>query len=83
MVFIEACESGSLFQNFDLKSLNIWALTATNATGPSYGTFCFPHDKVLGQNVYSCLGDMFSVSWMDFIEQNQKQLGHKTLEFFY
>jgi legumain len=44
VVFIEACESGSLFQNMNLESINIWALTATNATSPSYGTYCFPHD---------------------------------------
>lgn len=68
VVFIEACESGSLFQNMDLASINIWALTATNSTSPSYGTYCFPHDKVQGRNMFACLGDMFSVSWMDYLE---------------
>ena len=45
-VFLEACESGSMFHNVDLKSINIWAMTATNATTPSWGTYCYPHDTI-------------------------------------
>jgi legumain len=74
VIFIEACESGSLFADMDLQSINIWALTATNATSPSFGTYCYPHDLVNGTNMYSCLGDMFSVSWMQFLEENKKEL---------
>ena len=46
IIFLEACESGSIFENIDLKGMNAWALTATNATAPSWGTYCFPHDTV-------------------------------------
>lgn len=83
VVFIEACESGSMFENMNLESINIWALTATNATSPSYGTYCFPHDAVNDQNIYSCLGDMFSVSWMEFLEKNENLLQTHTLKQFY
>jgi legumain len=48
VIFLEACESGSIFQNIDLSTMNAWALTATNATAPSYGTYCYPHDVVRG-----------------------------------
>jgi legumain len=44
VIFLEACESGSIFENIDLESMNTWALTATNSTSPSYGTYCYPHD---------------------------------------
>lgn len=68
ILFIEACESGSLFVDIDLKSMNAWALTATNASYPSYGTYCYPHDKIEGNHMYTCLGDLFSVSWMEYLE---------------
>lgn len=83
VMFIEACESGSLFAHIDLESIGAYALTATNATAPSYGTFCYPHDMVKGQNLYSCLGDLFSVSWMDYLTQNKKVLSEKSMKSFY
>lgn len=83
VVFLEACESGSMFQNMRLEDINVWALTATNATSPSYGTYCFPHDAVNDQNLYTCLGDMFSVSWMEYLEKNERLLTSQTLHKFY
>jgi hypothetical protein len=35
-----------MFEHIDLASMNAFALTATNATNPSYGTYCYPHDVV-------------------------------------
>lgn len=82
-IFLEACESGSMFHDVDLASLNIWAMTATNATAPSWGTYCYPHDTVKDQNMMTCLGDLFSVSWMEFLENNQKSLDELTFEQMY
>ena len=31
VIYIEACESGSIFEGFDLNSLNIYAVTAANS----------------------------------------------------
>jgi len=83
VIFIEACESGSMFQNIDLASINAWALTATNATNPSYGTYCYPHEQINGTHMYTCLGDLFSVSWMEYLEQNEKMLQTMSLQEFY
>jgi len=83
ILFIEACESGSLFVDIDLEGMNAWALTATNATFPSYGTYCYPHDKLNGTHMYTCLGDLFSVSWMEYLEQNERKLGTLTLKQLY
>jgi legumain len=71
VIFLEACESGSMFQDIDLENMNAWALTATNSTAPSYGTYCYPHDMIGDENAYTCLGDLFSVSWMEYLDQNQ------------
>ena len=74
IIFIEACESGSLFANIDLGRYDAWALTATNATDPSFGTYCYPHDRIGDEHMYTCLADLFSVNWMDFVESNEQQL---------
>jgi legumain len=67
MVFyLEACESGSMFDNDQLASdSSVYALTATNASTSSWGTYCYPSDMVNGVHINSCLGDLFSVNWME------------------
>jgi len=62
--YLEACESGSMFE--DLPSdIKIYAQTASNAKESSWGTYCSPDDKVDGKSIMSCLGDLYSVSWME------------------
>jgi len=83
IIFLEACESGSIFKNIELDKVNAWALTATNSTSPSYGTYCYPHDLINGENLYACLGDLFSVTWMEYLENNKKALSSMSLKQFY
>eukprot|EP00439_Symbiodinium_sp_Y106_P074603 s75_g14.t1 len=64
MVFyMEACESGSMFPDLE-KDSKILAVTASNADESSWGTYCGDAAMVKGKNVGSCLGDLFSVNWM-------------------
>jgi legumain len=66
--YLEACESGSMFQ--DLKpDMGIYATTASNAKESSWGTYCSPDDKVDGKSINSCLGDLYSVKWMEDSDQ--------------
>jgi legumain len=64
-VYIEACESGSMFENILKTNLNIYAVSAANSHESSWGTYCSPDDKVDGKSLNSCLGDLFSVNWME------------------
>merc|ERR1711959_568642 len=64
LFYIEACESGSIFQNL-LKTPNVFAVTAANAHESSWGFYCPPLDKVQGKRIGSCLGDEFSIRWME------------------
>uniref|UniRef100_A0A7S3IIS0 Legumain prodomain domain-containing protein n=1 Tax=Strombidium inclinatum TaxID=197538 RepID=A0A7S3IIS0_9SPIT len=64
-VYIEACESGSMFENILEDNMNIYAVTAANSTESSWGTYCSPNDKVNGKKIKSCLGDLFSVNWLE------------------
>lgn len=61
--YMEACESGSMFAKLEADQ-NILAVTATNATTPSYATYCGKDAVVQGFNMKTCLGDLFSVNWM-------------------
>jgi len=68
VVYIEACESGSMFDGILAKDLNIYAVTAANPKEHSYGTYCFPDDAINGTNINTCLGDLFSVNWLENAE---------------
>lgn len=64
---MEACESGSMWTGFP-TNLNIYALSAANATESSWGTYCPGASDggsvVDGTDIGTCLGDLFSVNWM-------------------
>ena len=40
MIYVEACESGSIFEGLLSDGLNIYATTASNARESSWGTYC-------------------------------------------
>jgi legumain len=68
LFYLEACESGSIFNNL-LKAPNAKAVTASNPSESSWGWYCAGSgtggDMVDGKNIGSCLGDEFSVRWME------------------
>lgn len=53
-----------MFEGLLPKSLNIYAVTASNATEDSYATYC-PDFNNVSVTYDVCLGDRFSVSWME------------------
>lgn len=65
VIYIEACESGSMFENILADNINVYAITAANSDESSWGTYCPPDDMVNGVEINSCLGDLFSVNWME------------------
>lgn len=62
--YLEACESGSMFQNLPTNT-RIFATSAASASESSWGTYCSPDDVVDGKSIGSCLGDLYSVIWME------------------
>jgi len=63
--YLEACESGSMFQNLLPPNINIYATSASSPYESSWGCYCPPDDMVNGQELNSCLGDLYSVNWME------------------
>jgi legumain len=46
----------------------IYALSAANPTESSWGTYCPPNDKINGKSVGTCLGDEFSVTFLENVD---------------
>lgn len=85
VMYVEACESGSLFENILKKDINVYAVSAANSKESSWGTYCHPDDKVDGSHMGTCLGDLFSVNWMEDLDKamRKKKLGVETLDTQY
>lgn len=66
MVFyLEACESGSIFEGLLPEGLNIYASTAANAVESSWGTYCPGENPSPPPEYETCLGDLYSIAWME------------------
>jgi len=71
VLYIEACESGSLFYNDQLPdNINIYATTAANEKESSYACY---YDKK--RRTY--LGDVYSVKWME--DSDKEDLNEETI----
>jgi legumain len=46
----------------------VYAVSAANPTESSWATYCPPDDEVNGKHINACLGDEFSVNWMEDTE---------------
>ncbi|KAL3875923.1 hypothetical protein ACJMK2_033827 [Sinanodonta woodiana] len=72
MVFyVEACESGSMFNRLLPKDINVYATTASNPDESSYA--CYYDDKL-----ETFLGDVYSIKWMQ--DSDKEDLNTETLE---
>merc|ERR1711991_782936 len=61
--YLETCESGSMFEG--MTTPGVYALSASGPSESSWGTYCGSDAKVDGKSIGSCLGDLFSVNWME------------------
>ncbi|VAH49958.1 unnamed protein product [Triticum turgidum subsp. durum] len=65
IIYVEACESGSIFEGLMPRDHNIYVTTAANAEESSWAAYC-PGMEVPPPSEYkTCLGDAYSVSWME------------------
>lgn len=70
VVYIEACESGSMLENLLPENINVYATTASNAQESSYA--CYYDAK---RHTY--LGDVYSVVWME--DSDAEKIDEETL----
>ena len=77
-MYVEACESGSMFENILEDNLGVYAVSAANSHESSWGAYCSPNDAVNGVHVGSCLGDLFSINWME--DSDKAVMNDETLQ---
>ncbi|XP_075505765.1 legumain-like [Primulina tabacum] len=78
VIYVEACESGSLFEGMLPDNLNIYVTTASNAEENSWGTYCPGMNPPPPPEYITCLGDLYSVAWMEDSETHN--LKRETIE---
>lgn len=70
VLYIEACESGSMFEGLLESDMNVYATTASNGFESSWGVYCPGMDPSPPPEYMTCLGDLYSVSWMEDADSN-------------
>nr|XP_043628352.1 vacuolar-processing enzyme-like [Erigeron canadensis] len=78
VIYLESCESGSIFEGLLPTNLNIYVTTASNATENSWATYCPDDDAHSIPELNTCLGDLYSVSWTE--DSDSEDLRRETLE---
>ncbi|KAL8515777.1 hypothetical protein ACS0TY_014464 [Phlomoides rotata] len=78
VIYIESCESGSMFEGLMPENLDIYVTTASNAEESSWGTYCPGSNPPPPPEYMTCLGDLYSVSWMEDSESHN--LKRETVE---
>ncbi|KAH1048214.1 hypothetical protein J1N35_038998 [Gossypium stocksii] len=63
--YLEACESGSICEGLLPEGLNIYATMVANAVESSWGTYCPGEYPSPPPEYETCLGDLYSVAWME------------------
>mmetsp|Transcript_1459 Transcript_1459/g.2834 ORF Transcript_1459/g.2834 Transcript_1459/m.2834 type:complete len:427 (-) Transcript_1459:685-1965(-) len=63
--YVEACHSGSMFLDLS-ENENIYVVTAANPDESSYAAYC-PGETQQAVALGTCLGDLFSVTWLEEI----------------
>jgi len=78
--YLESCESGSMFDGLLPPSYSIYATTASGPDESSWGTYCPPDDLVDGTELNTCLGDLYSVNWMEDADTQTSKGMDETLQ---
>ncbi|KAI7749641.1 hypothetical protein M8C21_016624 [Ambrosia artemisiifolia] len=65
VIYVESCESGSIFDGLLKENMNIYVTTASNPDENSWGTYCPDMDPPPPPEYDTCLGDLYSVAWME------------------
>jgi len=68
-IYVESCESGSLFKDQLKPNINIYATTASDWNENSWACYC--------SSGSTCLGDCYSVNWME--DSDKEDIESETL----
>ncbi|TGZ71386.1 hypothetical protein CRM22_002691 [Opisthorchis felineus] len=72
VIYLEACESGSMFEDILPSNIGIYVTTAANSDESSWASYC--QDEVID----SCLADEYSHNWL--VDSEKHDLNQYTLD---
>lgn len=80
--YLEACESGSMFEPYSdqLAEMNIYTTTAANPRESSWAYYCGSQAKVRGKLIGSCLGDEYSIRFLEDVDDRSFDLAKETMQ---
>ncbi|KAH1150264.1 hypothetical protein GYH30_044343 [Glycine max] len=70
VIYMEACESGSMFEGILPNNIDVYATTAANTDEDSYGFYCPDLYPTPPPEYTTCLGDEYSISWLEDSDKN-------------
>lgn len=73
VIYVEACEAGSIFEGLLPKDWNIYVTTASNPEESSWATYCPGFHPSPPSEFDTCLGDLYSVAWMEDSDMHNAQ----------
>lgn len=65
VIYVEVCESGSIFDGFLFMGLNIYVIIVLDLDENSWGIYCFIMIFLFFLEFGICFGDFYSVFWME------------------
>ncbi|KAI3691666.1 hypothetical protein L6452_31467 [Arctium lappa] len=77
VIYVEASESGSIFQGMLPMDWNIYVTTSTNMYQTSYATYCPGTNPPPPAGFDVCIGDLYSISWLE--DSESEDLRNETL----
>lgn len=66
--YLESCHSGSMFYKTLPANINVYATTAAGPDESSYAYYCWEDAQVNGTDIGACLGDEYSIRWMEHVD---------------
>ena len=70
--FMEACHSGSMFENKLPSDWNIYVMSSADADHDADMSNCPPNDVVAGKSLGTCLAGLWDNSFLDYVEKHPK-----------
>ncbi|XP_076951863.1 legumain-like [Bidens hawaiensis] len=78
VIYLESCESGSIFEGLLPEDLNIYAIASTKPYEGGYIIYCPETNPPPPPEYTVCLGDTFSVAWIE--DSETRNLKKESLE---
>ena len=66
--FMEACHSGSMFENKLPADWDIYIMTSSDAHHNAYMSNCPPDDAVAGKHLNTCMAGLWDNAYLDYLE---------------